>query len=89
MKQQFTKWRDQLVAEGHMIPPPLMTQRESGGYKKVRGLVRDMTSSNPTATKELLWTNEWMHRTKSLDIPGVVRGSGNYKRQKKCRVNTE
>ena len=92
MKQQFAKWRDQLVAEGHMIPPPLtvnLTQRQKGGDRKIRGFVRDLSSSNPTATKELLWTDDWNHRKKSMDIPGVVRGSGNYMRQKKPRVDME
>jgi len=92
MKQQFAKWRDQLVAEGHMVPPPLTanpSQRKKGGDRKVRGFVRDMTGTNPTATKQLLWTEPWTHRKKSMDIPGVVRGSGNYMRQKRSRVDAE
>jgi len=92
MKQQFSKWRDQLVAEGHMVPPPLTAhsgRRQKGGDRTIRGFVRDMTSSNPTATKQLLWTEDWTHPKKSMSIPGVVRGSGNYMRQKKSQVDDE
>ncbi|KAH8593728.1 hypothetical protein B0O99DRAFT_209644 [Bisporella sp. PMI_857] len=71
--------RDILVAEGHMIPPPL-GRRATGGDTSVRGLVRDFESENPTTSKPLPWAEAYEHPKKSLAIPGIVRGSGNYVR---------
>ncbi|KAG9241311.1 hypothetical protein BJ878DRAFT_483065 [Calycina marina] len=75
MKQQFAKWREVLIAEGHMVPPPMKAMaggRQRGGDKVVRGYVRDLNNPSPTATKQLLFTESWVHRNKSLDIPDIL-----------------
>lgn len=76
--QHLHKLRDILVAEGHMVPPQM-----GKGNKidpTIRGYIRDMDSRIPTDVKVLRWGEFHEDRKENLVIPGVVRGSGNYKK---------
>ncbi|KAI9053827.1 hypothetical protein LZ554_002775 [Drepanopeziza brunnea f. sp. 'monogermtubi'] len=76
--QQLNKLRDTLVAEGHLIPPALGKATEADPAW-LRGYARDFTKDIPTATRSVPWNEALKHPKENLVIPGIVKGSGNYR----------
>ncbi|KAE8440847.1 hypothetical protein EG329_006390 [Mollisiaceae sp. DMI_Dod_QoI] len=77
--QMLNKLRDVLIGEGHMVPPAL-GKRTVKVDPRVRGYVRDMKKDDPRAARILFWTEPYENRKESLATPGIVRGSGRYRR---------
>ncbi|PVH80959.1 hypothetical protein DL98DRAFT_181551 [Cadophora sp. DSE1049] len=77
--QMLNKLRDVLVTEGHMIPP-VLGKATSPVDPTLRGYIRDMDSPYPTTTKAVRWTDDVTDRKESLVVPGLVRGSGKYRK---------
>ncbi|KAF7936492.1 uncharacterized protein EAE97_007858 [Botrytis byssoidea] len=78
--QYINKMRETLIPEGHLVPPPFA--KKNPVNPKVRGMIRDMKSDDPKATREVTWDEEIEHPKESLSIPGVTRGSGTYRRDR-------
>ncbi|TGO32590.1 hypothetical protein BHYA_0304g00080 [Botrytis hyacinthi] len=78
--QYVNKMREILIPEGHLVPPPFA--KKNTVNPNVRGYIRDMNSDDPKATREVTWEEEIEHPKESLDIPGVTRGSGTYRRDR-------
>ncbi|TGO09939.1 hypothetical protein BTUL_0149g00180 [Botrytis tulipae] len=78
--QYINKMRETLIPEGHLVPPPFA--KKNTVNPKVRGIIRDMKSDDPKATREVTWDEEIEHPKESLTIPGVTRGSGTYRRDR-------
>jgi hypothetical protein len=83
--QYLNKSRDVLVAEGHMIPPN-MGKSKAVYDPSIRGYVRDMNAEIPTHVRLLPWNERYEDKKVSLEVPGLVRGSGKYDRNKANRV---
>ena len=77
--QHLNKLRDVLITEGHMVPP-LLGKYSVPQDSTVRGYVRDMDAEKPTDTRVVRWGDQIEDPKESLEIEGVVRGSGNYRR---------
>jgi len=77
--QQMNKTREIMITEGHMVPP-LKSKRCVPADPDVRGIIRDMSSENPSATRTVNWTEDIEDLKRSLEIPGIIRGSGRYPR---------
>ena len=77
--QHLNKLRDILITEGHMVPP-LLGKRSVPQDVTIRGFIRDMDADKPTDTKVVRWGEHVEDRKENLEIDGVVRGSGNYRR---------
>ncbi|CZT11749.1 uncharacterized protein RAG0_15812 [Rhynchosporium agropyri] len=77
--QMMNKLRDVLVTEGHMIPP-VLGKRTAPVDPTLRGYKRDLTSDIPTTTKAVRWTDECPDLKESLVVPGLIRGSGKYRK---------
>jgi hypothetical protein len=77
--QHLNKLRDVLIMEGHMVPPQLgkVTQKQD---PHVRGYIRDMDAALPTQTRVVDWHEDIVDLKENLVVPGVVRGSGNYRK---------
>ncbi|KAH8657152.1 hypothetical protein BGZ60DRAFT_545644 [Tricladium varicosporioides] len=82
--QHFNRLRYILLSEGHLVPPPL-GKLGSVVPPYVRGYVRDMDSDNIYATRVVQWDEKVEDRKESLEIPGLVRGSGNYRKSEKVK----
>ncbi|KAL2066660.1 hypothetical protein VTL71DRAFT_2732 [Oculimacula yallundae] len=80
--QMLNKLRDVLVTEGHMIPPVL---GKSGAPvdPTLRGYIRDMEADIPTTTKAVRWSDNVRDLKESLVVPGLIRGSGKYRKTPK------
>jgi hypothetical protein len=79
-QQHLSKLRDILITEGHMVPP-LLGKQTVAQDSSIRGYVRDESSANPTDTRIVYWGGEVIvDRKDNLEINGVIRGSGNYRR---------
>jgi hypothetical protein len=78
-QQHLNKLRDQLVTEGHMVPP-LIGKLGVPAPDAPRGYIRDMTSDDPHLTKEVFWSDHVEDRKESLIEPGIIRGSGAYRK---------
>ncbi|KAF4629559.1 hypothetical protein G7Y89_g8588 [Cudoniella acicularis] len=78
--QHLNKIRDIIITEGHLVPP-LIGKLGTPGSEGIRGYIRDMDSDIPTDTREVDWEEYIEDRKENLTIPGVVRGSGNYRRK--------
>lgn len=76
--QQLNKMRDTLVAEGHVIPPAL-GKADIPDPLWLRGYARDFSSVAPTATRSVRWSELIEHPKENLAVPGITRGSGNYR----------
>ncbi|EKD16335.1 hypothetical protein MBM_05629 [Drepanopeziza brunnea f. sp. 'multigermtubi' MB_m1] len=76
--QHLNKLRDTLVAEGHLIPPALGKVTEADPAW-LRGYARDHTKQTPTATRSVPWNEALEHPKVNLVIPGIIKGSGNYR----------
>lgn len=85
--QHLNKMRDILVLEGHLIPPPL-GKPNIPQDTTIRGLIRDFSSDDPTSTRMVGWNEVIEHRKESLQVEGIVRGSGNYARGEDGRRST-
>ncbi|KAK0122386.1 hypothetical protein ONS95_010626 [Cadophora gregata] len=85
--QMLNKLRDVLVTEGHMIPP-VLGKATSPVDPTLRGYIRDMDSPYPTKTKAVRWTDDVTDRKESLVVPGLVRGSGKYRKIPKNELVT-
>lgn len=77
--QMLNKLREVLVTEGHMIPP-MLGKATSRVDPTLRGYIRDMDSPFPHKTKAVRWTDDVTDRKESLVVPGLVRGSGKYRK---------
>ena len=77
--QHLNKLRDILITEGHMVPP-LLGKKSVPQDPTIRGFIRDLDAENPTDTKVVRWGENVEDRKENLEIEGVVRGSGNYRR---------
>ena len=77
--QHLNKLRDVLIMEGHMVPPQLgkVTQKQD---PLIRGYIRDMDAALPTQTRVVDWHEDIVDLKENLVVPGVVRGSGNYRK---------
>ncbi|KAH6669886.1 hypothetical protein B0J14DRAFT_565664 [Halenospora varia] len=82
--QHFNRLRYILLSEGHLVPPPL-GKLGSVAPPYIRGYVRDMESENIYATRVVQWDEKVEDRKESLEIPGLVRGSGNYRKSEKVK----
>jgi hypothetical protein len=71
--------RDILITEGHMVPP-LLGKASVPQDPTVRGYIRDMDAEKPTDTKAVRWGEKVEDRKANLEVEGVIRGSGNYRR---------
>jgi hypothetical protein len=85
--QHLNKMRDILVLEGHLIPPPL-GKPNIPQDTTIRGLIRDFSFEDPTTTRMVGWNEVIEHRKESLQVEGIVRGSGNYARGEDGRRST-
>ena len=77
--QHLSKMRDVLITEGHMVPP-LLGKKSVAQDPTIRGYIRDLESDKPTDTKVVRWGEYVEDRKENLQIEGVIRGSGNYRR---------
>lgn len=68
--------------------PPLLGKTTRHIDRTIRGYVRDMNSEIPTDTRTLRWSEGYEDRAENLEVEGVVRGSGNYKRNRNYRKGT-
>ncbi|PQE09832.1 hypothetical protein CJF30_00010315 [Rutstroemia sp. NJR-2017a BBW] len=80
--QRLVKVRSRMIAEGHLVPPPLH-KRPATGDRKLRGFIRDPTKDNPYAIRAVGWAERINDRKESLTIPGVYWGAGNYRKHDK------
>ncbi|KAH8820580.1 hypothetical protein F5884DRAFT_744930 [Xylogone sp. PMI_703] len=79
-QQHLARFRDQLVAEGHLVPP-LLGKRNIKQDPNIRGHVRDFTSEDPYAVRAVSWNEKIEDPKENLPIDdGIIRGSGRYKR---------
>ncbi|RFU33408.1 hypothetical protein B7463_g2931, partial [Scytalidium lignicola] len=79
-QQHLARFRDQLVAEGHLVPP-LLGKRNIKQDPNIRGHIRDFTSEYPYAVRIVDWDEKIEDPKESLPIDdGIIRGSGKYKR---------
>jgi hypothetical protein len=78
-QQHINKIRDILIGEGHMVPP-LIGKLGSAQSSHVRGYIRDEDSSDPSQAKVVNWGEVVEDRKESLMIPGIIRGSGAYRK---------
>lgn len=83
--QMLNKLRDVLITEGHMIPP-VLGKAGSAQDPTLRGYTRDMSSNIPTATMAVRWTDDVTDRKESLVVPGLIRGSGKYRKVPKSEL---
>jgi hypothetical protein len=73
------KLRDQLIVEGHLVPPPLGRLGAPGpGF--TRGFIRNRLQPDPHAIRKVNWSEHIEDRRESLVEHDVIRGSGNYRR---------
>ena len=77
--QHMNKTREYMITEGHMVPP-LKQKRGSPQDADIRGIIRDMTSEEPSETRVVGWDEEIEDRKANLEVPGIIRGSGKYPR---------
>ncbi|TAQ86148.1 hypothetical protein B7494_g5526 [Chlorociboria aeruginascens] len=77
--QMLNKLRDVMVVEGHLVPP-LMGKKGHGDDQGVRGYIRDLDGPAPTTVRVVDWNEEVEDLKESLNLEGVIRGSGKYKR---------
>lgn len=77
--QHINKMRDVLITEGHMVPP-LLGKYSVPQDLTVRGYIRDLDAEKPTDTKVVRWGEKVEDRKTNLEVEGVIRGSGNYRR---------
>lgn len=77
--QHLNKLRDILITEGHMVPP-LLGKYTIPQDPTVRGYTRDMNAEKPTDTRVVRWGEHIEDRKENLEVEGVIRGSGNYRR---------
>jgi hypothetical protein len=77
--QHLNKLRDVLITEGHMVPP-LLGKYSVPQDPTVRGYIRDMDAEKPTDTRVVRWGEKIEDPKENLEVEGVVRGSGNYRR---------
>ncbi|PQE29852.1 RNA-binding cabeza protein [Rutstroemia sp. NJR-2017a WRK4] len=80
--QRLVKVRSRMIAEGHLVPPPLH-KRPAMEDRKLRGFIRDPTKDNPYAIRAVGWAERINDRKESLTIPGVYWGAGNYRKHDK------
>ena len=78
--QHLNKLRDVLVGEGHMVPPLIGKLGATVPEDTPRGYIRDLSSQDPYVTKKVMWSDYVEDRRESLVIPGIVRGSGAYRK---------
>jgi hypothetical protein len=78
-QQHLNKVRDQLVAEGHMVPP-LIGKLGAPAPDAPRGFIRDMSQNDPYVTKAVHWGDHVEDRKDSLVEEGIIRGSGTYRK---------
>ncbi|KAG4428786.1 hypothetical protein IFR05_015735 [Cadophora sp. M221] len=83
--QMLNKLRDVLITEGHMIPP-VLGKAGSAQDPTLRGYTRDMSSNIPTATMAVRWTDDITDRKENLVVPGLIRGSGKYRKVPKSEL---
>ncbi|RDL33997.1 uncharacterized protein BP5553_08365 [Venustampulla echinocandica] len=88
--QHLNRLRDVIVSEGHMVPP-LLGKLGTAQDPRIRGYIRDMDEESPIATRIVDWNETIEDRKENLVVPGVVRGSGNYRRrrQQQTEIKTE
>ncbi|EHK98895.1 hypothetical protein GLAREA_05581 [Glarea lozoyensis ATCC 20868] len=79
-QQHLNKIRDILVGEGHMVPPLIGKLGAPAPPDTPRGYVRDLSSDDPHVTRKVLWSEETEDLKESLVVPGVIRGSGAYRK---------
>ena len=77
--QMLNKLREVLITEGHMTPPQL-GKANSTVDPTLRGYIRDMDAIDPRTMKAVRWTDDVTDRKESLVVPGLVRGSGKYRK---------
>jgi len=87
--QMLAKMRDYLITEGHMVPPLIGKKGAAAAKPDVRGYIRDLKKDNPKATREVLWGEEIEDRSENLEVPGIIRGSGQYRRVAKLQADAE
>ncbi|RSL56024.1 hypothetical protein CEP54_009089 [Fusarium duplospermum] len=64
--------RNELLAEGHLVPPPLSPR----AHRTVRGIMRaDLDGDDTTTTREVLFTEPLYHPDFSLDDAPVIKDS--------------
>lgn len=81
--QQFiNRLRDILITEGHLVPPPLGALGKKSD-SSIRGYIRDMNAQDPKTTRAVGWNEEIVDLKESLVVPGISRGSGTYRRDKR------
>lgn len=78
--QHLARFRDQLIAEGHLVPP-LLGKRNVKHDPNIRGYIRDLASNDPYAVRTVTWDEKTEDPKENFEInDGIIRGSGRYKR---------
>jgi hypothetical protein len=80
--QYLAKVRGYMITEGHLVPPPVnkMHRYRVRDDPNLRGYIRDMTKDSPHAIRSVGWNEYIEDRAENLEVPGVYRGSGIYRK---------
>jgi hypothetical protein len=60
--------------------PPLLGKNTIPQDPMIRGFIRDMNAEKPTETRVVCWGEHIEDRKENLEVEGIIRGSGNYRR---------
>jgi hypothetical protein len=74
------KLREQLILEGHMVPPPVGRLGQPGP-DFTRGYIQSKASRTNWVTRTVTWAEQVEDRRASLVEGDVIRGSGQYRRR--------
>jgi hypothetical protein len=80
--QQLAKLREILLTEGHMVPPKAKVKNKRGVeyHSQMRGYIRPDGSADPYEARIVGWGEKIVDLAKSIENPGIYRGSGRYPR---------
>ena len=82
VKQYLHRLRRTLISEGHIVPPSPMNSKTITPPGPPRGLVRDISQTYPYVTRQVSWEEPLRDPKESLVVPGVIRGSRTWARQR-------
>lgn len=80
--QHLVKLRTILLTEGHMVPPKVKTKNKKGPEysPELRGFIRPH-NGGPFETRIVGWNEKVEDRSKNIENPEIIRGSGRYPRK--------
>jgi hypothetical protein len=80
--QHLVKLRTILLTEGHMVPPKVKTKNKKGPEynPELRGFIRPHNGA-PFETRIVGWNEKIEDRSKNIENPEIIRGSGRYPRK--------